>query len=202
MVVLNVIKIVENWELSMINENIFTGLDLSFTSSGMSVKNGKNITVETIKTKPESFQNDLARMVHIRDIIMNKMPENVSMVCVEDFFSGVHPGSGARLAMLAAVVRTAMYEKGIRFFTVAPTSLKKYIMGKGVSQKDLIVREVYKAYSVDVKNDDEADAVVLCHMAEHIHQALGGELDAGIPKYQAEVVKNLIANADERGFNL
>lgn len=186
----------------MSEENVYVGLDLSFTSSGVAVKQGNKITVGTIKTDPKNFSNDIERIVHIRNKVFEKIPENVSIICIEDIFAGLHPGSGMRLAMLAAIVRLAMYEKGIKFFTCAPTSLKKFITGKGVGQKDMIVKEVYKKYGLDVEGNDDADAVVLCHIAENLHQALDGRLDIDIPKYQTEVIKNLMSNVKERGYNI
>jgi len=180
----------------------FCGLDLSFTSSGWSSKRDNNITFGTVKTEPKDFENDLVRIIHIRDAVLSKIPVDVSMICVEDFFAGMHPGSGTRLAMLASAVRLALYERKMAFMVVSPNSLKKWIMGKGVGQKDLIVREVYKRYGIETKNDDESDAVVLACIAEHFLKVLKGEKADNAPKYQQEVVHNMMETRNERGFNL
>ena len=141
-------------------------------------------------------------MIHIRNEILLKIPADVSMICAEDFFSGPHAGSGTRLAMLAATVRIALYERGKAFMIVAPTSLKKWITGKGVGQKDLIVREVYKRYGIETANDDEADAVVLALIAEHFWKAQKKDCGDDFHKYQQEVVKGMLDTKGERGFNL
>jgi len=183
-------------------EDIVTvGIDASLTGTGVAVKRGSVIMVETIKTTPDAFENDLARMIHIRNTIMAKMPNDVKLVCIEDFFTGMHAGSGIRLAMLGAIIRVAMYEKGIAFLIVAPTSLKKWILGKGVGEKNLILREVYRKLGMSVENDNEADGVVLAHLAEQLHCELTG-IPYESPKYQQEVIKNLLKSRAERGFNL
>lgn len=47
---------------------------------------------------------------------------------------------------------------------VAPSTLKKFILGKGKGEKSFIVREVFKAYGLDAGTDDEADACALAHI--------------------------------------
>jgi len=185
-----------------VTDRSYVGLDLSLTSTGFALKQGQVISLESIKTEPKDFPNDLARMAHIRDVVLRKIPIGVSMVCAEDFFSGFPPGSGIRLAMLAAIVRLALFEKKMSVMVVSPSSLKKYILGKGSGQKSLILRETYRRYGIDCKNDDEADAAVLCHIAEHLFCVMGGSKVDDAPKYQQEVIKGLIAARKERGYNL
>jgi crossover junction endodeoxyribonuclease RuvC len=180
----------------------FVGLDLSLTGSGVCVKRGDVLTVATIKTNPQTCVDDLARMIHIRDVVMGKIPDNTKMICIEDFFTGPFAGSGIRLAMLGAIVRVALYERGLSFMVVAPSTLKKHVLGKGVGEKSLILRAVYKSYGLEVANDNEADAVVLCGMGEQFYGALRGTSMDGTPKYQQEVMRKLMETRSDRGFNL
>jgi Holliday junction resolvasome RuvABC endonuclease subunit len=182
----------------------YIGLDLSLTATGFALKCGQNITLETIKTEPKNFLNDLVRIVHIRDTLLKKIPTDVKLVCVEDFFTprGPQIGSAIRIAMLGTAVRLALHERKISFFVVSPTSLKKFITGKGVGEKSLILREVFRRYGVDAKNDNEADGCTLAFLAESVDMARNGIDQENLIKPQKEVVSALLASAGERGYNL
>jgi len=172
------------------NESTCVGLDLSLTSTGFAMKYGNSVSLETIKTNSKTCENDLARLRYICSEIMKRIPKNVAMACVEDFFTPQNSyqiGAAIGLAMLGATVRMALYEAGIPFYVVAPSQLKKFATGKGVGQKSIVVREVYKRWGVDAKDDNQADACVLAYMAESIYQ-----LPPDSPQYQVEVIQKII----------
>jgi crossover junction endodeoxyribonuclease RuvC len=174
----------------MSDELSYCGLDLSLQATGFCLKNGQTITIETIKTEPKDFKNDLARLVHIRDTILRKIPVDVKMICVEDFFTpsnAMQAGSAIKLAMLGTAVRMALYERGIPFVIIAPSQLKKFVTGKGTGEKSMILREVYKRWGIDAKDDNQADASVLAYLAE----ALVNPITDDVPKFQAEVIRTV-----------
>lgn len=173
------------------------GLDLSLTGTGFCKLSDGKIEAETIKTTPKTCPNDLARLRHICNEIMRRVPvlQDVEMVCVEDFFTPQNPfqiGAAINLAMLGATVRLALYEAGYPFYVVSPGQIKKYITGKGVGQKSIVIREVYKKYGLDVKDDNQADACVLAHIANDL--AWWPMRSEGIAKYQVEVLEKIIAD--------
>lgn len=168
----------------------FVGLDMSLTSSGICVKTGSALRVETIRTDPRTCGCDLARLRHISNEVMRRIPKDVRMICIEDFFTPSNPfqiGAAIGLAMLGATVRLALYEAGMPFYVIAPSQLKKFATGKGAGQKSIVVREVFKRWGLDVKDDNQADACVLAHLAEALCVREENE-----PKYQAEVVKTIL----------
>jgi crossover junction endodeoxyribonuclease RuvC len=57
-----------------------------------------------------------------------------------------------------------LWRRGIQYVLVAPSTLKKFILGAGKGEKSFVVREVFKAYQLDATTDDEADACVLAHI--------------------------------------
>jgi len=168
----------------------YVGLDLSLTGTGYCLKQGNSITIDTIKTTPKTCDNDLARLIHIRNELMRRIPVNVKMVCIEDFFTPQNPfqiGAAISLAMLGASVRIAMYERKVPFVVVAPSQIKKFVTGKGVGQKSIVVREVFRRWGVEAKDDNQADATVLAYLAE----ALVNPLTEETPKFQVEVVETV-----------
>ena len=172
------------------------GLDMSLTGTGFCLIRDGKISVETIKTTPKTCENDLARLIYIVDEVMKRIPADVAMIGIEDFFTpqnAMQMGSAIKLAMLGALIRVALYKAGLPFYVVAPSQIKKYVIGSGAAQKSLVIREVFKKYGLDVKDDNQADACVLAHIANDVKwYPMMGE---NTPKYQDEVI---IKVANER----
>ena len=171
----------------------YVGLDLSLTGTGFCNKRGNELQMKTIKTKPKDFDNDLTRLCHIRAEVMQSIPADTCMVAVEDFFiphrsSQINAAKG--LIMLGTLIRVAMLEKGLSFWIISPNQLKKYATGKGNGPKGIVIREIYKRWGVDAKDDNQADACVLAHMAEALHRQ-----DLELHKYQQETINKVM---DER----
>lgn len=175
-------------------DRFFVGLDMSLSATGFCLlKKGESseISFETIKSSPKASSNDLARLRDITNEVLRRIPRQTEMVCIEDIFVPANPfqiGAAINLAMLAAVVRLALFEAGYQFYIIAPGQLKKFITGSGASQKSLIIREVYKKWGLDAKDDNQADAIVLAHIAQAICTP---ELD--LLKPQKEVVGKVVA---------
>jgi Holliday junction resolvasome RuvABC endonuclease subunit len=68
------------------------------------------------------------------------------------------------LAELNGIVKFWLWRRKIEYVLVAPSTLKKFVLGKGKGEKSFVVREVFKAYGLDAGTDDEADACVLAHI--------------------------------------
>lgn len=170
-------------------EACYVGLDLSLASTGFCLKRGEILEAVTIKTDPKTCPNDLARLRHISDKIMGKIPKGTKMICIEDFFTPANPfqiGAAISLAMLGATVRMALYEAGFPMFIVHASQLKKFATGKGSGQKSIVVREVFRQWGLEAKDDNQADACALCYMAKALC-----EPTEGLPKYQQDVVKTV-----------
>jgi crossover junction endodeoxyribonuclease RuvC len=159
---------------------------MSLSSTGFCRKQGTTLTIETIKTNPKTAEDELARLRYICDEVMKRIPKDVKMICIEDYFTPGNAGqvgAAIRLVALGTVMRMKLYEAMYPFFVIHPSQLKKFATGKGSGQKSIVVREVYKRWGLDCKDDNQADACVLAHMAE------GLCVDRGImPDFQQEVV--------------
>jgi len=174
------------------NEACYVGLDMSLTSTGFFSQRGNMVTMETIKTTPKTCENDLMRLKYVVNEVMHRIPKDVAMICIEDFFTPSNPfqiGAAMGLIMLGTVMRLALYEAGYPFFIIAPGQIKKFATGKGTGQKSIVVREVYKRWNFDVKDDNQADACVLAHIAKALCVP-----DPQRPQYQQDVVRAVLAN--------
>lgn len=177
---------------------ICVGLDMSLTSTGLCLKEGNTIRLDTVKTKPDSAENDLARLNLIVEKVMSFIPQSVDMICIEDFFTPSNPmqiGSAIKLAMLGTAIRLRLYNAGFKFFVIAPSQLKKYVTGKGSGEKSMILKEVYKRWGIEAKDDNQADACVLAHLAEGLLVP-----DETRPEFQRDVIKTV--KADRPNYNV
>jgi len=174
----------------MSDERTVVGLDMSLTGTGFCLKRGTSITVETIKTDTKTCPDDLARLKYIVGEVIRRIPQGTSMICIEDFFTPANAfqiGSAIKLAMLGAAIRLALYDAKLPFYIVAPSQIKKFVTGSGAAQKSIIVREVFKRYGLEVKDDNQADACTLAHIADQLCF-----LPEDAPKFQVEVVKKVL----------
>jgi len=93
-----------------------------------------------------------------------------------------------QLAGLNYMIRHQMYKIGIPFLIVPPTSLKKFITGKGNAPKEFMLMEVYKRFNEEFRDNNTCDAYCLAKIGEAM-------LDPKNPKlkiYQQEVINKLI----------
>jgi len=128
------------------------------------------LQLETIKTKPKDFDNDIDRVNHIVGTVMNLIPSS-AFVCIEDYyvpFSSAQIGAAVKLVSLGTIMRFALYHHKIPFVVISPSQLKKFATGKGNCQKNMVLREVFKRWGVDCVDDNQADALTLAKMAHHI----------------------------------
>ncbi len=151
---------------------IYVGIDASLCSSGIAIINGKDTLLKNIKTIPKGFENDLVRLKYIVDNICSLIPINVDMVCLEDVYVSPFAGSGLKLNGLAMLLRMKLYEMKVPFFVFSPSQSKKFILGVGKGDKNLILMACFRDYGIQCANDDQADALVGAKMAEAIHNYL------------------------------
>jgi crossover junction endodeoxyribonuclease RuvC len=88
---------------------------------------------------------------------------------------GYAMGSRTRPQMageLGGHLRLLLWQAGIPYIIVPPTSLKKYVLGKGNAAKELMLKEVFRKWGYDTTSNDRADAYALARIAAEF--AAGG----------------------------
>jgi crossover junction endodeoxyribonuclease RuvC len=153
---------------------ISIGLDLSITHTGVVIldENKKVIYRGVIKSKPEGDTptDELARLdkivYEIDDIIdMHTNGKEERFAFIENLAFGVQKTTAiTQLAGLSYLVRAMLASWNIPFYLVAPTSLKKFALGKGRGEKDHMVLEAYKQFGLDGIDNNIADAAFLAHL--------------------------------------
>lgn len=169
----------ECFNISKINLIYFVGIDLSLTGTGIAIleyvlrKSEWGPTHEPVLTlyKTKLIETTPDMMIEQRYIkIWNeiKFTEKISY-CGGLFLEGLSYGSmGQRLAQLAGLhyyIRTKLVEKEKNFEIIPPTTLKKFVAGKGNVNKNVMLKEAYKKWGVDFNNDNLCDAYCLARMS-------------------------------------
>lgn len=144
------------------DDRIVYGLDLSLTATGFAAANvaGQIEILETIGFKKLA---DEARLAAIVDAVLSRI-KTPRMVAIEGLAINSRTGMSVERAALHYMVRVALWEAHVPFVIVPPQNLKKFVTGKGNSEKCIVVREVSKRWGIEAKDDNQADAAVLAHV--------------------------------------
>jgi crossover junction endodeoxyribonuclease RuvC len=111
----------------------------------------------------KEITEDLPRMEHILAAVAALLPGPYAwahtFVAIEGLAFAGRGSYALQLAGLGYMLRRQFRNAGILYKDVAPTQAKKFLTGKGNCDKNLILKEVYKRYGVDLEDDNIADAV-------------------------------------------
>lgn len=173
------------------------GIDLSLTGTGFcAIIDGKIKDFGLIKSKKTGdTPMDEMRRIHS---IMKEATEKViyfgpneevvvDMVLLEGIsYMSKNTTALSQLSGLSYLVRDEILRLGIPFVIVAPSSLKKFVTGKGNSPKDVMMMETYKNWNETLSNNNICDAFGLAMIGQYL-------LDPKIKmeKHQKEVINLL-----------
>lgn len=165
------------------------GVDLSMTGTGVALlDDGEMLYSKTIKSKKDGDTptDELRRLVKITEEVMVHVDEwdEIDVVVLEGIAFMAKSTALAQLSGLTYMVRAEIDKRNIPFLIVAPTTLKKFITGKGNSPKDIMMLETYKMYGESILDNNACDAYALAQVG----LAVLGQTKK-IPVYQKEVVK-------------
>jgi len=163
------------------------GLDLSLTGTGIiKLRDGSIVDEKLIRSK-KSGERPIDELERLLKIVEQIDVKGCDLVSIEGMAFMVRKTSSlVQLAALNYFVRKKLYENNIKFIIVAPTTLKKFITGKGNSEKDTMFLEIYKRYGLSFTNNNIADAFSLAKVGQTLL-----DKNAKLPEFQKDVI-NLI----------
>jgi Holliday junction resolvasome RuvABC endonuclease subunit len=106
---------------------------------------------------------DLERLSHILKFVKPRV-EPDTLVVIEDFSFASQGQALFQLGGLGYLIRYWLWQNKTPFVLVSPTALKKFVCGAGNAKKAEMVKEVFRRFEVDVRDDNVADAVGLCYL--------------------------------------
>lgn len=108
----------------------------------------------------------IAKAVH--NTASEHMPE---IVVIEDYAVG-NKFTRTEMVEIGTVIRKALYDLGIGWYTIPPTSLKLWTIGKGGGKgkegKAAMAAAVLERWGFKSKHDDVVDAYALARFGQHI----------------------------------
>lgn len=169
------------------NKTCVVGLDLSLTSTGVVVLHGEEIVLqEVVRSSPVGPLpiDEAKRLNDITTRVLALVPDDAKLVAIEGIaFMVSKTTSLVQLAAINYLIRIGLWKRGIPFVIVSPPTLKKFVTGKGVAQKDVMMLETYKRWGVSLTDNNICDAFGLARISLAILN-----IDDKISTEQKEVV--------------
>jgi crossover junction endodeoxyribonuclease RuvC len=160
------------------------GLDLSLTAPGWFVRDAEGQATGGTWS-PQG--RGLDRMHSIVRKVLDLLPgDSKPLIIIEGFSFGSKGSALYEIGGLGYIVRYALWHRRLQVIEVPPTVVKKYATGKGNANKNIVIREVFKRWGVNVEDDNAADALVL----GHIGMALAG-IEEPTTEFQRAVITDL-----------
>jgi crossover junction endodeoxyribonuclease RuvC len=140
------------------------GIDPSLSATGLAIwPNSEALVLSTVDSKPGDIEPRLLNIIQRVNVTLNQ--SEPTLVAIEGLAFGSKTGSPAERGALHFGIRMALYLRRIPFIVVAPGALKKFVTGSGTAEKSMVLRDVYKRWGIDAKDDNQADAAGLAYIA-------------------------------------
>lgn len=162
-------------------------IDPSLTGFAVCIldETGNDVYQEEIATKPtKSLQERINRMTGLAtkslDLATKFSPE---VILIEGYAFNARGSSGISLGELGMLVRYFLKDASEVFLEVPPTTLKKFITGKGNASKVEVASSLSSKFNKIFKSDNAADAYGLAQLG--LAMFIDSDL---LTKYQREAV--------------
>jgi Holliday junction resolvasome RuvABC endonuclease subunit len=169
------------------------GLDLSLTQSGWAWSDAETaeapITAICPKfpATPTDPLLEIKRLKHILNWVRDMVkPPQETLVVLEGISFASKSAVADQIAGMHYLIRFWLFQCDIDYLVVAPSTLKKFVLGTGAGKKEQMLKAVFQRWGMDLQTSDEADAVGLVYIGRAF---LGGwqcTTDA-----QRQVIKDL-----------
>jgi Holliday junction resolvasome RuvABC endonuclease subunit len=134
---------------------IIVAFDLSLVSTGVAHHDGTTHRITSTQTGPR-------RLAELRDAVLVCATSPWADLVVLEGQAFASNGRGhAEVAGFHALVNVALWERGITYVEVAPTSLKTIATGRGNASKEDVHQEAINRLGFTGASRDEADALWL-----------------------------------------
>lgn len=144
----------------------YVGIDPSLTGTAIVVIDHDGTIKECLRitTSYKEMERLLVIRNRVLDIITSYKP---CLVGMEGYAFGAKQKREA-MGELGGILKISMFEVGIKYIIVPPTTVKKFATGKGNAKKDHMLLAVYKKWGHEFKTNDEADAFVIASITKAI----------------------------------
>lgn len=173
------------------------GVDPSLSATAVCIGDGKTHELRVFKSAPQGrdvkrrFERYSALVADIMDYIE---PTDPACICLEGYSHGSNQGSAHLLFEFGSILRFHLTDICPKVFEVAPTSLKKFVTGKGnCADKSVVAAHCVQRWGVMLDSNDAYDGFSLYRLA----LCCGGVVDTE-NNHQQEVVRTVLLGPDYR----
>ena len=177
--------------------DFIVGLDLSLTSTGVCVLPLDDVDTDTPKVLTiNTKQRGVPRLRRIRSLLVESIPspDKTRAIFIEGYSMGSRSGKAFDIGELGGVVKVFLKDVGfVDPVLIPPTSLKKFITGKGNGKKELMREWVYRKFGLGSEifpSNDMVDAYSLCRFGAVWLDWKEGKLP-NLNKQTTEVLKKI-----------
>lgn len=138
--------------------------------------------------KTSSMVQRLKRCSELNFYIQKALVEHKPKVIAIEGYGYANANSLVTMVELGMVVRMCLLFFPLtpaKLLEVAPTSLKKFVLGKGVGKKEQVMMQVFKRWGYEAKTNNLADAYALAQIAAANYSGLHAPV---LTKPQKEVL--------------
>ena len=118
-------------------------LDLSLNGTGIAICNAGGSNLKTHLVKTNKCKDHMNKIIKIRGQIFKRIRiHNIKKVYIEGQSYASRGRATLSIAQLHGVIMYCLMLKDISFECIPPTTVKKYISGKGNCKKSLILKSL------------------------------------------------------------
>ena len=141
---------------------ISLGIDPSTKTGIALVDSTEGVTHSEVIKVPTKFRA-IRRAVFINDAIIDIIHGYSPDIVNIEGYSLHSKFNLATMVEIGTIIRLGLHITLDGYYEIPPTSLKKYVSGKGNSPKDVMILECYKRFGFETASNDIADAVGLAY---------------------------------------
>ena len=169
----------------------YIGLDMSLAATGVAVITGDEVMLQTIVTNKNDFPCSEERISFIVSKVITLISTATCNICIErPIVHGANKKGSTLLFELSGVLKNKLWREGHPRDYVYPVQVKKFATGSGKAEKENVIDAVIHKWSVNPKDDNQADAFVLAKIA----QALDRANSEPLKDYQVDVLNAIVGN--------
>lgn len=137
---------------------IVLGADLSYTCTGLvCVRTIDRSGMEVVWEEKVAIKPGPQRILRVAKLFTNLLKDYITkpdLAIIEDVAVAAPSRHVViKLAELAAIFKLILEAHHIDWLVVSPSLVKKYITGKGTSEKHIVARELKRQYGISFIND-------------------------------------------------
>lgn len=129
-------------------------------------------TLKVGRVMPKALKG-VQRLSFIEKVMINLFDESEADSLIMEGYAMGARGRVFNLGELGGIIKLAAFSRDIPVLVVPPTTLKKWVTGKGNAPKDQMIAAVKKKWYKEVSSDDVADAVALYYFGEFYYEHAG-----------------------------